>query len=148
MSTMMIVVAPAALAAIIPAIPTAPVPKIATEEPGVGFSTFSTAPEPVMMPQPSGPRMSSGTSLGTFTAPRAGTLVNSANEDWPKKCEPTGPFSSEKALGAEVLVVEAHAVHGVPGHALFAVAAVGRADHDLVPHAESLNVISDGFNDA
>ena len=41
--------------------PTAPVPKITMEDPTSGRSTLSTAPAPVVSPQQSGPRSSSGT---------------------------------------------------------------------------------------
>ena len=78
--------------------PTAPVPKTATAEPGLGWSTLSTAPAPVMMPQPRGPRISSGASSGTLTTPWAGAFVCSAKADCPKKCEPIGPSASENAL--------------------------------------------------
>ena len=67
----MIVVHPIAAAAITAESPTEPAPKIAIDAPACGFSALSTAPAPVEMPQPSGPIISSGTSLRIFTALRS-----------------------------------------------------------------------------
>ncbi len=62
---------PAILAAIIADRPTEPTPNTAKLSPGDGFITFNTAPAPVWPPQASGPRISSGASLRTFTAKRS-----------------------------------------------------------------------------
>src|SRR5690606_12369267 len=59
-STAMIVTVPAARAAITALRPTAPAPITAKVEPTPTFSARRTVPAPVWMPQPSGPRSSSG----------------------------------------------------------------------------------------
>ena len=58
---------PAIRAAITPARPTAPTPKIAIALPGTGRSTLKTAPAPVFTPQGKAAACSSGTSWGIFT---------------------------------------------------------------------------------
>ena len=102
MSTMMMVEQFATTAASRAEHPTAPVPKITIDEPASGLSTVSTAPAPVVSPQPSGPRISSGTDFGTFATERSDTLAKLAKLDWPKKwletTVPPSPFGSLSAV--------------------------------------------------
>ena len=58
--------------------------------PGRSASEFSTAPAPVMMPQPSGPTMSSGAESGTFTTLRSRARAYVAKDDCAKKFARTG----------------------------------------------------------
>src|SRR5690606_35147564 len=86
-------------AAMRPAQPTAPVPKMAIDVPASGRISLSTAPAPVLSPQPRGPRSSSGASLSTTTTLFSTTLEYVAKEDWPKKWEPTAsPFLLKAVL--------------------------------------------------
>ena len=74
----------------IAAMPTAPTPSTAIEEPGSGRSVFHTAPVPVWMLQPSGASNSGGSSSSTLTVERSSTIACRANEDWPKNRPPSG----------------------------------------------------------
>ena len=66
-STAMIIPAPPMRAPWIAASPTPPAPNTATEDPGSIFAVFSTAPTPVITPQPTSAARSSGTSSRIFT---------------------------------------------------------------------------------
>lgn len=103
MSTTMIVAAPTAFAASTAERPTAPPPKIAMLAPAGTFSEFITAPAPVWMPQPSGPRISSGASWGTFTALPSRAMASVAKEDCEKKFEvsvaPSASFTVSGPFG-------------------------------------------------
>lgn len=76
-SIAMMVVHPVTCAASSAADPTAPAPKIAKDDPAGGARELSTAPAPVWMPQPSGPRISSGTSASTRTTEPDGYVSGS-----------------------------------------------------------------------
>ena len=59
--------------------PMPPSPKTATEEPGRTLAVFSTAPMPVVMPQPSRQTLSSGARALTFATAISGSTVYSEN---------------------------------------------------------------------
>ncbi len=67
------------------ATPTAPAPKTAIDEPGLGCSTLSTPPAPVWKPQPKGPARRRSSDGSIFTTARSGATTWSANDDWPRK---------------------------------------------------------------
>jgi hypothetical protein len=69
--------------------PSEPAPRMTTLLPGCTSSVFKIAPAPVCTPQPSGPRVSSAKPLSTLTAECDETTECDANDDCPKKCEPT-----------------------------------------------------------
>ena len=56
-----------------------PSPNTATEEPGRTLAVFSTAPMPVVMPQPSRQTLSSGARAFTFATAISGSTVYSEN---------------------------------------------------------------------
>ena len=57
-----------------------------------------TVPAPVWIPQPSGPSVAMSSEGSTFTTEFRLARVWEANDDWPKKCEPTrSPLASAKA---------------------------------------------------
>ncbi len=60
-----------------------PRPNTATVAPGCTLAVFSTAPMPVVMPQPSRHTFSSGASARIFASAISGTTVHSANVDVP-----------------------------------------------------------------
>ena len=60
-----------------------PRPKTATAAPGWTRAVFSTAPMPVVTPQPRRHTLSSGASLRIFASAISGTTVYSANVDVP-----------------------------------------------------------------
>src|SRR5699024_9701330 len=64
----MMVVAPVAAAAMIAAVPTAPVPNTATVSPAATPREFKMAPAPVDRPQPKGPRNTKGRGAGVAGA--------------------------------------------------------------------------------
>ena len=70
--------------------PSAPVPKMAMVESGVGFATLKMVPAPVERPQPSGPRSSNGASLRTLTTLLWLASAWVAKEDCAKKAAPMG----------------------------------------------------------
>src|SRR5207249_10175640 len=57
--------------------PMPPSPNAATEEPGRTLAVFSTAPMPVVMPQPSRQTLSSGARAFTFATAISGSTVYS-----------------------------------------------------------------------
>ena len=63
--------------------PTPPRPNTATVAPGSTLAVFSTAPMPVVMPQPSRQTFSSGASLLTLATAISGNTVYSLNVDVP-----------------------------------------------------------------
>ena len=63
--------------------PIPPRPKTATLDPGSTFAVCSTAPMPVVTPQPSRQTVSSGASLRIFARAISGTTVWVANVDVP-----------------------------------------------------------------
>ncbi len=63
--------APTAFAPMMALRPTAPVPNTTSERPSATPTELIAAPAPVITPQPSGPRISSGAVLSTFTALRS-----------------------------------------------------------------------------
>ena len=65
--------------------PTPPSPKIATVEPGSTLAVFSTAPMPVVMPQPSRQTFSRGASLLILATETSGSTVYSLNVLVPMK---------------------------------------------------------------
>ena len=75
--------APASTAPWITESPIPPRPNTATLEPGSTFAVCSTAPIPVVTPQPSRQIWSSGASARTFASAISGTTVYSANVDVP-----------------------------------------------------------------
>src|SRR5258708_23210619 len=106
-STAMTVEQPANFAAITAEIPTDPAPKTTRAVPAFGLRLLRTAPAPVWMPQPKGPRSASvsfDNSPSTLTTFRSVTIECLANEDCCKKvalmlspcrcteCEPSGPL--------------------------------------------------------
>jgi hypothetical protein len=60
-----------------------PSPKTTTEEPGSTFAVFSTAPMPVVTPQPRRHTLSRGASFRIFASAISGTTVYVANVDVP-----------------------------------------------------------------
>ena len=77
--------APAILAAMTAARPTAPTPNMAMDWPARTPREFSTAPAPVCNPHPNGPSNSSVASLRTLMALRSLAMAWVAKELWPKK---------------------------------------------------------------
>src|SRR3954447_25119576 len=73
--------APAICAPLIAAMPTPPQPITTTVSPGATFAVFTTAPYPVMTPQPINAARSSGMSLRILTIAFSCTSICSANED-------------------------------------------------------------------
>ena len=63
--------------------PMPPRPKTATVAPGCTFAVFSTAPMPVVMPQPSRQTFSSGASARILASAISGTTVYSAKVEVP-----------------------------------------------------------------
>ena len=63
--------------------PIPPRPKTATLAPGCTLAVFSTAPMPVVTPQPSRQTFSSGASVRIFASAISGTTVYSAKVDVP-----------------------------------------------------------------
>ena len=75
--------APAILAPMMADKPMPPRPKIATVSPSCTFAVFSTAPIPVVTPQPSKHTSSSGADLFTFANEISGNTVYSENVEQP-----------------------------------------------------------------
>lgn len=78
------VVHPAITAAITALMPTVPVPNTAMLLPAGGRRALSTAPAPVWIPHPSGPRSSSGAAGSILTTFRSVASAWVAKDDWPK----------------------------------------------------------------
>ena len=83
MSTPMMREALAIFAPMIAASPMPPRPKIATVAPSSTLAVLSTAPMPVVTPQPSRHTFSSGASLGIFASEISGTTVYSEKVEVP-----------------------------------------------------------------
>ncbi|MNQ54907.1 hypothetical protein D3C85_689860 [compost metagenome] len=83
MSMPMIRLALAILAPMIAARPIPPRPKMATVEPAVTLAVLSTAPMPVVTPQPSRQTFSSGASLGILAREISGSTVYSEKVEQP-----------------------------------------------------------------
>ena len=73
--------APAIAAPLTAAMPTPPQPMTATVSPGATLAVLTTAPKPVMTPQPISAARSSGISLWIFTIAFSCTSICSANDD-------------------------------------------------------------------
>ena len=83
MSTAMMRAALAIFAPMIAARPMPPRPKMATVAPSSTLAVFSTAPIPVVTPQPSRQTFSSGASLGIFAREISGSTVYSEKVEQP-----------------------------------------------------------------
>ena len=79
--------------------PSAPAPVITTDVPGCTSRVFKIAPAPVCTPHPSGPIIERSYAGSTLTTDVRATTEWLANDDWPKKCDPTGlPSASMNAF--------------------------------------------------
>ena len=74
--------------------PTPPHPITATLEPGNTPAVFSTAPSPVVTPQPSRASSSSGRSVSTATTDASSTTIASPNVPQPQRATADWPSAS------------------------------------------------------
>ena len=153
-STATIVVAPTARAAMIALKLTAPAPNAAKLAPGPTFRAFMTAPAPVWMPQPSGPRSSSGASLGTFTTLRSFASVKVEERRLAEEMIVDRAAIVVQAIGAvgaaaaEIIVVEGQAIVRPARHAHPAAAARQEAHHHMVARLNLDDIDADFLDDA
>src|SRR5688500_4924903 len=78
--------------------PTPPRPNTTTVEPRLTVAEFSTAPTPVVMPQPSQHTFTSGASFGIFASAISGNTVYSEIVDVPMKCRICSPFFEKRLV--------------------------------------------------
>ena len=67
-------------------------------EPGFTLAEYSTAPMPVVMPQPRRHTFSSGAFLAIFASAISGSTVYSENVDVPMKCRICLPFFEKRLV--------------------------------------------------
>src|SRR5689334_1904674 len=78
--------------------PTPPRPNTATVEPRFTLAEFSTAPMPVVIPQPSKQTFSRGAFFGIFASAISGNTVYSENVEVPMKCRICLPFFENRLV--------------------------------------------------